>query len=85
MKLLGLIAVVAVVFYMYQQRLEPGKDSVQAAMTEFEQTAPAASQTKRATVSTGAPQPATSNLRRPIDRTRKVLEQVKRRNGDGEF
>src|SRR4029453_14668652 len=38
-----------------------------------------------ATPSKSQPQPASSGLRRPIDRTRSVLEQVKQRNGNGEF
>jgi hypothetical protein len=89
MRLLGIVVALGVVLYMYKQRLEPGKDSVDSAMVEFDKTAPAPSgtpaKTAAAPTSTQAPAPASSNLRRPVDRTRAVLEQVKQRNGDGEF
>ena len=89
MKLLGLIAVLAVIYYAYHQRLAPGKDSTASAMHEFDQTAPAAGASRPQNAAPAQPAqssaPATSNLRRPIDRTRAVLEQVKQRNGDGEF
>jgi hypothetical protein len=42
----------------------------------------------QAQAATPAPAPAgqpSSGLRRPIDRTRQVLEEVKQRNGNGEF
>ena len=89
MKLLGLIAAIAIILLAYNRRLTPGKDSVDNAMDEFDKTvpaeraapsAPASSSTASATTA-----PATSNIRRPIDRTRAVLERVKERNGDGEF
>jgi hypothetical protein len=32
-----------------------------------------------------APPPASSALKRPLDRTHAVLDQVKQRNGNGEF
>ncbi len=32
-----------------------------------------------------APAPGTNALKRPIDRTKEVLNQVKQRNGNGEF
>jgi hypothetical protein len=93
MKLLSLVAVVAIVYFAYGKRLAPGNDSVGGAMQEFDKTVPAAkanSPAKPHTAATSAarPQtaaPGTSNLRRPIDRTRAVLEQVKQRNGNGEF
>jgi hypothetical protein len=90
MKFLGLIAVVAIVYFAYGKRLAPdGNPSVSNAMSEFEKTVPA--NTRTAGTSSSAPavrapqQQSTSNIRRPIDRTRAVLEQVKARNGDGEF
>ena len=90
MKFLGLVAVVAIVYFAYGKRLAPdGNQSVNNAMSEFEKTVPA--NTPPAATSSSASAPATpapqssSNIRRPIDRTRAVLEQVKARNGDGAF
>lgn len=37
------------------------------------------------TAATGSPTPGTDFLKRPIDRTHEVLNQVKQRNGTGEF
>src|SRR5215213_2444691 len=94
MKLLGLVVALAIILCAYNRRLTPGKDSVDSAMSEFDKTVPAErpsnpTATTRPTNATAgattAPSPATSNLRRPIDRTRAVLEQVKQRNGEGEF
>ena len=92
MKLLGLVVVLAIILSAYNRRLTPGKESVDTAMKEFEQTVPAPSRPAAAAKTAAAPAqaaptaaPTTSNLRRPIDRTRAVLEQVKARNGDGEF
>jgi hypothetical protein len=94
MKLLGLVAALAIILCAYNRRFTPGKDSVDSAMSEFDKTVPAerssnpqapARPASATTAATTSPSPATSNLRRPIDRTRAVLEQVKQRNGEGEF
>ena len=94
MKLLGLVAALAIIVFAYNGRLTPGKDSVDNAMIEFDKTIPAERpsnpqeplRTATATApATTAASPPSSNLRRPIDRTRAVLEQVKQRNGEGEF
>jgi hypothetical protein len=95
MKFLGLIVVVAIVYFAYGKRLAPdGNPSINNAMSEFEKTVPANTR-PAATSGTGTSAPASSgnasqpqgasSVRRPIDRTRAVLEQVKSRNGDGEF
>ena len=92
MKFLGLVAVVAIVYFAYGKRLAPdGNRSVNNAMSAFEKTVPASTGTAGTSTSSSAPAvsaPApqsTSSIRRPIDRTRAVLEQVKARNGDGAF
>ena len=90
MRFLGLIAVVAIVYFAYGKRLAPdGNQSVNNAMSEFDKTVPANSGnagTSTSTPASSVPAPqSTSSVRRPIDRTRAVLEQVKARNGDGQF
>jgi hypothetical protein len=83
MRLLSLVVVMAIIYFAYSKRITPGKDSTSAAMQDFEQTAPPS--TRPATAAAPAPAASNSNLRAPIDRTRAVLEQVKKRNGNGEF
>jgi hypothetical protein len=94
MKFLSLVAVVAIVYFVYGKRLAPDNNqSVNHAMSEFDKTAPAnagstaasGAQASGAPTQTSAQPQSTSNIRRPIDRTRAVLEQVKARNGNGEF
>ena len=85
MRLLSLVAVLAIIYYTYSKRVAPGPNSVDSAMTEFSQTAPAPTASTPQTTPPQSSAPATSNLRRPIDTTRSVLEKVKKRNGNGEF
>jgi hypothetical protein len=85
MRFLGLVAVLAIIYYAYSKRVAPGPNSVDSAMTEFAQTAPATSTNVSQTAAPQPSAPATSTVRRPIDTTRSVLEQVKKRNGNGEF
>jgi len=76
MKYLALLAVL-VVIYLVLARNSP-----------VEQVKDAVAQSEAAPLTQGArePQPAAgSALKRPIDRTHAVLDQVKARNGDGEF
>jgi hypothetical protein len=84
MRFLGLIAVLAIIYYAYSKRLGPGPDRVEGAMQEYSQTAPAQSANSSKST-TAKPAPATSNLRRPLDTTRNVLDQVKQRNGNHDF
>ena len=83
MRFLGLIAVLAIVYVLYSKRAQPGPDSTDKAMAEFAQTAPAGS------AASNSPAPAsgasTSNIRRPIDTTRQVLDRVKKQNSASEF
>ena len=85
MRLLSLVVVVAIIYYTYSKRVAPGPNSVDSAMTEYSQTVPAPPASSPQVIAPQSSPPATSNLRRPIDTTRNVLERVKKRNGDGEF
>lgn len=77
MKYLVLIATVAIVYFVLARNSPV--DSVKEAVTASE----------AAPLTTGsrepAPPAATSSLKAPLDRTHAVLEQVKARNGTGEF
>ena len=83
MRIVGLVVVLAIIYYAYSKRLGTSTDapkSVDSAMSEYQQTAGAT-----------APKPSSarpageSSIKRPINTTRDVLEKVKQRNGDGEF
>ena len=84
MRLLSLVVVLGIIYYAYSRRITPGPNSVDTAMTEFSKTAPATASSSPSSSSTSQPAPQ-GNLRRPIDRTRAVLDQVKQRNGSGDF
>ena len=77
MKYLFLLAAVAVVYFVLARNSPV--TAVQEAVTASE----------AAPLTTGprepAPPAATSSLKAPLDRTHTVLEQVKARNGAGEF
>jgi hypothetical protein len=77
MKYLAVLAVLVVIYLVL------ARESPVAEVTE------AVAQSEAAPLTQGPrdPAPATggSALKRPIDRTHAVLEQVKARNGDGEF
>ena len=77
MKYLFLLATVAIVYFVLARNTPV--NSVKEAMTQSE----------AAPLITGprdpAPPAATSSLKAPLDRTHAVLEQVKARNGAGEF
>ena len=77
MKYLFLLAAVAVVYFVL------ARNSPVTAVTE------AVTASEAAPLTTGprepAPPAATSSLKAPLDRTHNVLEQVKARNGAGEF
>ena len=77
MKYLFLLAAVAVVYFVL------ARNSPVAAVQE------AVTASEAAPLSTGPREPAapaaTSALKAPLDRTHAVLEQVKQRNGAGEF
>ncbi|MGB8168610.1 MAG: hypothetical protein WCF18_14025 [Chthoniobacteraceae bacterium] len=76
MKYLGLIVVVAIIYFVLAR--ESPVDQVKEAIV----------QTEAAPLTQGGPAPvptSASPLKQPLDRTHDVLEKVKARNGDGEF
>ena len=77
MKYLFLLATVAVVYFILARN------------TPVHSVKEAVIQTEVVPLTTGprepAPPAATSSLKAPLDRTHAVLEQVKQRNGAGEF
>lgn len=75
MKYLALLAMVAVVYFVIarQAKVTQVKEAVTAS-----EAAPLTQGSREVT-------PATNSLKRPLDRTHEVLNQVKARNGDGEF
>ena len=77
MKYLFLLAAVAVVYFVLARNTPV--DSVKEAVTQSE-AAPLTAGPREP-----APPAATSSLKAPLDRTHTVLEQVKARNGAGEF
>jgi hypothetical protein len=84
MKYVFLLATVAVVYFFIVHK--PSVAPVVSAVTEQE-AAPLTSGPRggEATPAPDAPARASDYLKKPIDRTKAVLEQVKKRNGDGEF
>jgi hypothetical protein len=83
MKYVGLLVVLVIILYAFKTRVT-APNGIEEANREFAATAPATP----ASAPAGTPAqaaPPSSNLRRPIDNTRSVLQKVKGRNGDGEF
>lgn len=87
MRYVAILAVVAIVYFVLVRRSPVAEVKEAVAQTEVQPltqgpkpaAAPAAGQTA------AAPAPASSGIRRPIDRTHAVLNQVKGRNGGGDF
>ena len=77
MKYLFLLAIIAIVYFVLARNTPV--NSVKEAITQSE----------AAPLTTGPREPAapaaSSSLKAPLDRTHAVLEQVKARNGTGEF
>ncbi len=71
---------VALIYYVISKNA-PVKPVVQAVTAQ--EAAPLTTGPRHAAPPPAAP--ATTSLRRPLDRTRSVLDQVKQRNGNGEF
>lgn len=76
MKYLALLAAVAVIYFVLARRTPVTEVKEAMAQTEVQPL----TQGPRAVAA-----PATSALKRPLDRTHAVLDQVKARNGGGEF
>ena len=87
MKYLFLLATVGGVYFFLIHKAPVAP--VVAAVTQQEaaplSTGPRGNTAPEATPEAGTPAPHTDFLKRPIDRTKEVLDQVKGRNGDGEF
>ena len=86
MRIVGLLAVVAVIGFAYSRRVKTHDSNAEL----NEVMSAAATPVPVALVAGATPAPAvpsqpSSGLRRPIDTTRQVLDKVKARNGDGEF
>ena len=83
MKYVFLLATVAAVYFFWarQAPVAPVVDAV----TQKELAPLTTGPRGGATPSPAAPPRASDPLKRPIDRTREVLQQVKGRNGAGEF
>lgn len=76
MRIVAIVVVLAIVYYIYGRngdKTSP-QNRVAEAQTEAAQVMPAAQ-----------PAQPTNSIRAPMDRTRQVLQQVKQRNGNGEF
>jgi hypothetical protein len=84
MKYVFLLATVAVVYFFLVRKAPVAP--VVAEITQQEAAPPTTGpRNPPATVTPAAPAVHTNSLKRPIDRTREVLNQVKQRNGGGEF
>ena len=83
MKYVGLLVVLVIILYAFKSRVT-APTGIEDANREVAATAPATPTVAPAAAPPQAPAPS-SNLRRPIDNTRSVLQKVKQRNGDGEF
>lgn len=84
MRLVGLVVVLGIIYYAYSKRLGAAGDapkSTDSAMKEYVETVGSAAPQSSA----GSAAPQESGIKRPINTTRDVLNQVKKRNGDGEF
>ena len=83
MKYVFLLATVAVIYFFLVRKAPVAP--VVSAVTQQETVALTSGPPGGATPAPGAAPAPTNALKRPIDRTREVLGQVKQRNGDGEF
>jgi len=84
MRLIGLLFVVGIIGFVWSRRgASVGSTSAEEELFATPAARPALV-SSATTPATPAPRQS-SSLRRPIDRTRSVLEQVKGRNGAGEF
>jgi hypothetical protein len=77
MRYLALLAVVAIVYFVLARRAPVADVKEAMAQTEVQPLTRGPREV--------APVPATSSIKRPLDRTHAVLDQVKARNGGGEF
>ena len=83
MRIVSLLVVVAIIYVVMARRGAGPMSSTQQAMKEAD--AVMATPAGGTAQAPAAPPAANSGMRAPIDRTRSVLEQVKKRNGAGDF
>jgi hypothetical protein len=84
MKLVALLVGMAIVCLLVVKRAQPSQ--VAEAMREADAVVQPVNRTSAAsTPSAAVPNAPSTGLRAPLDRTRSVLNQVKQRNGNGEF
>jgi hypothetical protein len=83
MKYVFLLATVAAVYFFWARQAPVAP--VVAEITQQEAAPLTTGPRAAASPAPGAPAEHTNALKRPIDRTHEVLNQVKQRNGDGEF
>ena len=77
MRFISLFVVIAIIYVAYSRRVQDGgpKSRVTEAMAEADKVMPLQPQPPAAA-------PQSNGLRAPMDRTRKVMELVKERNGE---
>jgi len=83
MRIVAIVVVLAIVYYIYGRNGD--KTSLQNRVAEAQDEAAKVMPAPQATQPQAAQPPPTNSLRAPMDRTRQVLDQVKQRNGKGEF
>jgi len=83
MRIVAIVVVLAIVYYIYGRNGD--KTSLQNRVAEAQVEAAQVMPAPQATQPPAAQPPPTNSLRAPMDRTRQVLDQVKQRNGKGEF
>ena len=83
MRIVGIVVVLAIVYYIYGRNGD--KTSLQNRVAEAQAEAAQVMPAPQSAQPPAAQPPPTNSLRAPMDRTRQVLDQVKQRNGKGEF
>jgi hypothetical protein len=81
MKLVALLAAIAIIGFVFTRQSSPVA-SVERSVAEADAAAPPSPAPSPSPAPTA---PATTALKRPIDRTHAALDAVKKRNGNGEF
>lgn len=83
MRIVAIVVVLAIVYYIYGRNGD--KTSLQNRVAEAQAEAAQVMPAPQSTQPPAAQPSPTNSVRAPMDRTRQVLDQVKQRNGKGEF
>ena len=83
MRIVAIVVVLAIVYYIYGRNGD--KTSLQNRVADAQAEAAQVMPAPQSAQPPAAQPPPTNSLRAPMDRTRQVLDQVKQRNGKGEF